>query len=139
MPTPIAWYADAQAILDKEQKVKRTPIKRKSRPDADKVTPEVYEEVMRLDGFTCKARELDPHAGECRNQWGHPFSGTWRQSFGRLGAYLTLDHVSEQSTLGKRAPSDARHLIVLCWGHHLGHWATSHRYLEREYLASHRT
>lgn len=36
--------------------------------------------------------------------------------------------------MGKRAPSDARHLIACCEYHHLEGWATSHRPAIREYL-----
>lgn len=54
---------------------------------------------------------------------------------------LTLDHVKDQSRMGKRAPSDERHLVTLCEFHHLGskggaNWATSHRGLLRSYLAT---
>jgi hypothetical protein len=51
----------------------------------------------------------------------------------RLGALddcagrLTLDHVKDYPMMGKRAPSDMRHLVSLCWHHHLDGWATSHR------------
>lgn len=66
-------------------------------------------------------------------------------SFGNLlaaGTYaamekLQLDHVSDQNgtAMGKRAPSDERHLVALCPRHHIySGWATSHRPLLREYL-----
>jgi hypothetical protein len=48
---------------------------------------------------------------------------------------LTLDHVKDQPRMGKRAPSDLDHLVVLCWHHHLDGWATAHRPELREYLA----
>jgi hypothetical protein len=47
---------------------------------------------------------------------------------------LQLDHVKDQPRMGKRAPSDARHLISVCAFHHLEGWATSHRPAIREYL-----
>lgn len=47
---------------------------------------------------------------------------------------LTLDHVKDQPMMGKRAPSDAAHLVTLCWHHHLDGWATSHRPELRDYL-----
>lgn len=59
----------------------------------------------------------------------------------RLGATtlcdgrLTLDHVKDQPMMGKRAPSDPRHLATLCWSHHMDGWATSHRPELRAYLA----
>ena len=36
--------------------------------------------------------------------------------------------------MGKRAPSDAAHLVTLCWHHHLDGWATAHRPELRAYL-----
>lgn len=48
---------------------------------------------------------------------------------------LTLDHVKDHPRMGKRAPSDAAHLVALCENHHLWtSWATSHRPELREYL-----
>ncbi len=61
----------------------------------------------------------------CRDRWGWP---------GQLGD-LTLDHVKDAPRMGRRAPSDPAHLVALCWWHHLGGWATSHRPDLREYLA----
>ena len=60
----------------------------------------------------------------------------------RLGATspcqgrLTLDHVKDQPRMGKRAPSDSAHLATVCYGHHLGGWATAHRPELRSYLHS---
>jgi len=58
------------------------------------------------------------------------------------GAYSTLDklqldHVSDEGTYGKRAPSDAQHLVTVCPFHHAT-WAVTKqgRRLEREYLQS---
>ena len=52
------------------------------------------------------------------------------------GGRLTLDHVKDQPRMGKRAPSDERHLVTLCEQHHLWNgWATSHRPALRAYLA----
>lgn len=49
---------------------------------------------------------------------------------------LTLDHVKDHPRMGRRAPSDERHLVTLCEHHHLEGWATSHRPLLREYLGT---
>jgi hypothetical protein len=50
---------------------------------------------------------------------------------------LTLDHVRDEPMMGKRAPSDERHLVSLCEFHHLwSSWATSHRPELRDYLAA---
>jgi hypothetical protein len=52
------------------------------------------------------------------------------------GGRLTLDHVREHAAMGgRRAPSDAEHLVSLCEQHHLWTgWATSHRPELRAYL-----
>ena len=48
---------------------------------------------------------------------------------------LTLDHVKDAPRMGKRAPSDAAHLVALCEWHHIwSGWATSHRNELRAYL-----
>lgn len=53
------------------------------------------------------------------------------------GGRLTLDHVRDHAAMGgRRAPSDKRHLVSVCWHHHLDGWATSHKPELREYLAS---
>lgn len=82
----------------------------------DPVRPEVYRLVMWRDGG-CVAPQIDRRADLCRGR-------------------LTLDHVKDTPMMGKRAPSDERHLVVLCWHHHLDGWATSHRPELREYLSS---
>ena len=66
------------------------------------------------------------------------------------GGPLQADHVKDQPKVGDpivkrgperrhryRAPSDARHLVAVCRQHHIdGGWATAHRPLLRDYLAS---
>jgi hypothetical protein len=82
----------------------------------DAVTPEVWLEVMTRDGYTCIAARL-----------GAPDV---------CSGGLTLDHVKDQPMMGKRAPSDPAHLVVICYHHHLDGWATSNRPALREYLRS---
>jgi len=84
------------------------------RPDA--VSPELALAVLRRDGG-CVAVTLSEDPSTC-------------------GGRLTLDHVKDQPRMGKRAPSDAAHLVSLCWTHHFDGWATSHRPELREYLRS---
>lgn len=98
----------------------------------DPVTEELRAEVLALDGWRCVARRLDPNAGVCKNKWNDAIitSGRYPTSA------LTLDHVKDQPRLGKRAPSDVRHLATLCWHHHLNGWATANRPLLRAYLAT---
>ena len=95
------------------------------RPDA--VTPELRGYVIARDGFICVAPSLGAVDG-CRDRWGnelHPAGGRFE---------VTLDHVKDQPRMGKRAPSDAAHLVTLCWHHHLDGWATAHRPELRAYL-----
>ncbi len=90
----------------------------------DPVTDETYWDVMHRDAG-CVAATL-----------GEP---------SRCSGRLTLDHVRGQPAIGslevnneggygRRAPSDAAHLVTLCWHHHLDGWATSHRPELRDYL-----
>jgi hypothetical protein len=82
----------------------------------DPVTPELREVVLRRDGG-CVAPRLGASL-DCQGR-------------------ATLDHVKDQPMMGKRAPSDADHLVTLCEFHHLwSGWATSHRPELRAYLAS---
>lgn len=82
----------------------------------DVVTPETWLAVMTRDAYTCAAARLGaPDA--CRGG-------------------LTLDHVKDQPMMGKRAPSDPEHLVVVCYYHHLGGWATANRPALRAYLRS---
>lgn len=112
------------------------------RPDA--VTPELRDEVMALDGQRCVARRLDPDVDVCRNRWGAPIISSGKMP----KSALTLDHVKDKPHVGApvvkrtdggkiRAPSDARHLVTICAGHHLlSGWATGHRQQLRSYLAN---
>jgi len=105
-------------------------IRRK--PKADPVTPELHDEIIARDlryAGGCVAAFLQPEEHVCRDRW-----GTWRPAHDP--AILTLDHVQNgYGRMGKRAASDPAHLVTLCYGAHLGGWATAHRPLLREYLA----
>ena len=81
------------------------------------MTPDVRVAVLERDQG-CVAVLLDADPGTCDGR-------------------LTLDHVKDQPRMGKRAPSDAAHLVTLCERHHLwSGWATSHRPALRQYLRS---
>lgn len=84
----------------------------------DPVTHEVALYVFRRDGWTCVAVTLGESPETCRGR-------------------LTLDHVRDHAAMGgRRAPSDALHLVSLCLYHHLeSGWATSHKPALRTYLA----
>jgi hypothetical protein len=99
---------------------------------ADGVTPALRQEVLERDGFRCVApRIAGVAAGYCRNRWNDTVITS-----GRYPEFaLTLDHVKDQPRMGKRAPSDRKHLVTLCWHHHLNGWATAHRPELRAYIA----
>lgn len=96
----------------------------------DPVTQETREYVFERDarmtgwlvyaptGPICVAPYLDADSGPC-------------------GSRTTLDHVqSGYGRMGKRAPSDAAHLVSICARHHLETgWATSHKAELRIYLS----
>lgn len=87
------------------------------------VDPDVVRAVLTRDGFGCVAPIVDPGVDACRDNWGGD------------PTYLELDHVLDEPRMGKRAESDAAHLVALCPYHHRhSGWATSHRPELREYL-----
>ena len=105
--------------------MKRTPIRRRAK--ADPVTTDVRAAVMVRDR-RCFVTRLDPdHV--CRDQWGNPHESD------RLAA-LTLDHVHDHAggSKGKRAPSDVRHLVLMCYGANVGVPSRAVREAERAYL-----
>lgn len=110
---------------------RRIPLLRRKRPkpwfrdEEDKVTPEVRDAVLRRDGM-CFAAMIDEEH-ECRDRFGMPH----RPDNLRL---LTLDHVHDAATMGKRAPSDPAHLVALCASANNFGWASAHRREERAYL-----
>lgn len=106
--------------------------KAKRRGHADPVTPEVYAEVMTRDGG-CIVPLIDRDADVCRTRYGQLLTGRGRLS----PAHLEWAHVPErgQNGLGQRAPSDARHGVILCAHHHHNGWENARgRDLERDYL-----
>ena len=95
--------------------LRRSPIRRK--PRRDPVTQELRIRILERDQG-CVAPRLGGSSMDC-------------------GGRDTLDHVKDEPRMGKRAPSDAGHLVTLCEAHHLWTgWATSHRDELRAYLRS---
>lgn len=99
--------------------MKRTPLTRRtplrSRRRTDPVTPDLALRVLLRDGG-CVAVRLGADPGDCAGP-------------------LQLDHVKDAPRMGRRAPSDERHLVTVCRGHHIDTgWATANRPLLREYL-----
>jgi hypothetical protein len=106
--------------------MKRTPFRHK--PRKDPVTPEMARLVFERDRLRCAAPSIDAMAGECRNRFGDLVLSDDRDS-------LTIDHVQDgYGRMGLRATSDLAHCVVICWGHHLNGWATSHRPELRAYI-----
>lgn len=91
--------------------MRRTPLRR--RPNPDRVTVEVRAAVMVRDRHCFLWRMDAGHS--CRDQWGNPHRP---DDFGRL----TVDHVHDHAggTKGKRAPSDAQHLVLMCYAGNVG-------------------
>lgn len=93
----------------------------------DKVTPEVHDAVLKRDG-ACIVSKLDVNH-VCRDQWGRMHSPNDLSK-------LTLDHVHDGGgVLGKRAPSDALHLVTICAKVNIDGPSRTIRQAEREYLA----
>lgn len=105
--------------------MKRTPIRRK--PQRDPVTPALYDEVLARDKMCIAALMLGADH-ECRDSWGTPHDPreTWR---------LSLEHVKSELAIGKRAPSDAAHVVALCHGSNVAVPSRALRTLLRQYLA----
>ena len=127
-------------------------------PHKDPVTPETYEEVMSRDkahrfANLCDQFSIDPVEDEkgATDMWAEatkkPCVAPMLDPLGSgpcLGR-MTLDHVHRQhgGMMGKRAPSDPEHLVVLCARHHLGEgdkggriWVAGKRTLIRAYLTA---
>lgn len=85
-------------------------------PFRDVVTADVALAVLNRDQG-CVAVRLGASPVDCRGR-------------------ITLDHVRDRAAMGgRRAPSDAAHLVSICEQHHLWNgWATSHRAELRVYL-----
>ena len=97
------------------------------RPSADRVTPELVAALHARDRGCVLAR-IDPDHG-CRDAWGMPHAPT---DLGRL----TVDHVKTELRMGKRAPSDLAHTLLLCAAANVGVPSKSERVAMRAYLAS---
>jgi len=90
------------------------------------VTPDLREYVLSRDRRCFASRIELGHI--CRDRWGI----IHRPDAIEL---LTLDHVKDAARMGVRAPSDARHLLAMCWDANVNGWASAHRIEERSYLA----
>ncbi len=94
----------------------------------DPVTADVRRAVLLRDRMCILARLHPDHV--CRDVWGfeHPSDDLGR---------LTLDHVHDgYGLMGRRAPSDAGHLVALCGLANVSVPSHEDRVSFREYLAS---
>jgi len=91
----------------------------------DPVTPELVAYLRTRDGM-CVLAKLEP-SHQCRDQWGTPHDprATWK---------LSVEHIKTELRLGRRAPSDRRHTVLLCHGANVGVPSKAQRALLREYL-----
>jgi hypothetical protein len=92
----------------------------------DPVTSAVRSTVLRRDGRCFMHRLDDTHV--CRDRWGAPHSPYALD-------LLTLDHVKDHPRMGVRAPSDAGHLVAMCWAANDAVPSKEVRAAERAYLA----
>lgn len=90
-----------------------------------RVTAALRQAVLDRDRM-CTAFRIDPdHL--CYDQWGEPHSPFATD-------YLSLEHVKMELRLGKRAPSDLRHLVALCYSANVAVPSKAMRVAFREYL-----
>jgi hypothetical protein len=104
--------------------IRKTPLRR-VRLTPDPVTPEVRAAVLRRDK-ACVLFQL--HRGHlCKDAWGNPHAPYDVSK-------LTLEHVKDDLAMGKRAPSDPRHLVALCAHANIGVPSKAQRAMLRQYL-----
>lgn len=95
------------------------------RRKTDPVTPDLREALLARDMGCVLAFLQEGHV--CRNQWGDVID--WRDRDG-----LTVEHVKSQLQMGRRAPSDLAHTVILCAGANIGVPSKEQRNLIRAYL-----
>ena len=94
----------------------------------DRVTPELFEALVRRD-IGCVLSFLEP-GHVCRNQYGDVVSWTDQST--------TVEHVKGELRMGRRAPSDLAHTVLLCAGSNIGVPSKAQRALLRGYIAARR-
>ncbi len=112
----------------REEKTRDFRRKAWRRKSEDQVSPETHAFVMLRDG-RCFLDRMHGAAHCCRDRWG---VGHFPNELEKL----TLDHVHlDGATMGKRAPSDAGHLVAMCWAGNVKPPSHAEREAERAYLA----
>lgn len=106
---------------------------------ASSIPPAVRAAVARRDGYQCIARQVDVHAGWCRDAWGNPITRWTDRDPGPQ--YLQMSHTKEDGELmmGRKTTAVEWHLVSLCPFHHTGttagsNWEAVHRNQVRAYL-----
>jgi hypothetical protein len=89
------------------------------------VSPELHRKVLTRDQ-QCFLK-LHDATHQCRDKWGYPHPSYDLSK-------LTVDHVNDQATMGKRAPDDEQHLISMCYYSNVQGPSRIIRQAEREYL-----
>ena len=98
----------------------RTPMKTWRRKPEDRVKEADVAYVYAREGGSCLAPKLARQQGEPIDACSHR---------------LTMEHVHDgYGMTGKRAPSDRRHMVLLCYHHNVDGWAAMHKDWERDYL-----
>ncbi len=91
----------------------------------DRVTPELREAILRRDG-RCFMTRLSPfHV--CFDAFGRKHASDDLNK-------LTLEHVKDEPRMGRRAPSDERHIVALCYRANVGVPSKATRQAMRAYL-----
>lgn len=107
--------------------LRRTELRSRSYPKPwrrkpeDRVTSDLANYIYARDNGTCLAPVLARKHGEEAD----PCNGR-----------LTIEHVHTEPMMGRRAPSDKWHTLLLCLHHNVDGWASMHKDWEREYLAA---
>jgi hypothetical protein len=91
------------------------------------VTPELREAILLRDRM-CFMVRLDP-SHVCYDAFGREHLPTDLR-------LLTLEHVKDQPRMGRRAPSDERHIVALCYRANVGVPSKVTRQAMRAYLAA---
>ncbi len=99
------------------------PRRTKSYP----VTGAVRWAIIHRDGGCTLARLFFDH--QCRDQWGETHSPYDQRK-------LTIEHIKDELMMGRRAPSDVRHLVALCAGANFGVPSKEERAAMRDYLVA---
>lgn len=81
--------------------------------------------VIKRDG-ECVLHKRDPEH-VCRSPWGDAHAPTRTD-------LLTVEHVKDHLMMGRRAASDRRHMVAMCWGGNVGVPSKEVRAWLRSYL-----